>query len=185
MGGRWAGTGDYGIGFNRRVGSVTAPEVDTRTPTQRAADYHLAAHERWEARKKAEEQRIIDRQRQRQLAEKAEADRRAAMKMTEFTEKMIDAEIAEFSAEERGQIWMTMVEQNRVDMEYAAFLALALRTSKAHAVKQQQEEKLARLKQRHQFVWMLVERKVRENHWPETLESFERAVAELGLDKED
>src|SRR5436309_6426018 len=116
--GTWAGTGDYGIGFNRRVGSVTAPEVDTRTPTQRAADYHLAAHERWEARKKAEEEAVIERQRQRQLAEKAEADRRAAMKLTEFTENMIDAEFAEFSPEEKAKLWMTLVQQKRVDIEY-------------------------------------------------------------------
>jgi hypothetical protein len=181
----WAGTGDYSNAYNRRVGQVKEPEIDTRTPTQRAADFHLAAHERWEARKKAEEQRVIDRQRQRQLAEKAQADRRAAMKLTEFTENMIDAEIAEFSPEERGQIWMTMVEQNRVDIEYAAYLALALRTSKAHAVVKQNEEKLARLKQRHKFVWMLVTRKLREHNWPETLESCERVVAEMGLDRED
>lgn len=140
----FAGTMD-GSGYNRPVRPADAdksrsPEViDTRTPTQRAADLYYADHLRRLAEKKQQEAREAERQRKKKVLEQAAEDRRRQHDLAEAADTMIDGCFATLSPKERSVAWAILIDSGRVNLENASLIASSVKARRD----QEQRERVA------------------------------------------
>jgi hypothetical protein len=185
-GGSFYGTGD-GSGYNR---PVTPQRADLQA-VARPLTAHEKADRDWAASCEAERKRVLaireqnlTAKRQEKLREQAARDREQARKITAANEAMIDAEfdLAGMSPEAVARAWDRMVTAERVDLEFAQYLAAEFRAVKTQETLKSRDERMTQLRSRHQYCWMLVEKFCRDNNLPDTLESYEQAIRELDLE---